>query len=213
MADDAASTGEGDVSPTIALAADGDVVLVVGPDRRRLRVSSIFVKNASPVLKAMLGPKFKEGHQLTQRDEVEIPLPDDNAEALEIVLTTIHGHNDKVPTTLSPTSLLRIAITVDKYDCYNPLAFVIRVWHESACSSVRASNGKGMWALAMAALVLDLQPAFAKITSTLIFAFHGPYLDLVEKDGCITDRATQLKTAGVLFTCWASHVCQVTCYI
>lgn len=204
MAHDAASAGEGSALPTIALAADGDVVLVVGPECRRLRVSSLFVKNASLVLKAMLGPNFKEGRQLTQLDEVEIPLPDDNAEALEIILTTIHGHNDKVPTTLSPQLLLQIAITVDKYDCHNSLAFVIRVWQESAYSAIKPSNGKGMWALAMAALVLKLQPTFAKVTSTLTFAFNGPFLDLVGKDDCIPDRATQLKTAGELFHMFGS---------
>jgi hypothetical protein len=42
------------------IAADGDVILVVGPERRKLRVHSLILKNVSTAFNAMFGPHFKE---------------------------------------------------------------------------------------------------------------------------------------------------------
>lgn len=45
----------------IKIAADGDLVLTVGPEEVRLRVNSLFLKAASKPFSAMLGPDWKEG--------------------------------------------------------------------------------------------------------------------------------------------------------
>jgi hypothetical protein len=58
----------------------GDVILVVGPEKVKLRVHSLFLKAASKPFSAMFGPDWKEGHNMLGRDgPVEVPLPEDNA--------------------------------------------------------------------------------------------------------------------------------------
>lgn len=46
---------------TVIVAPEGDVILVVGADKKRLRVSSTFLSQSSSVFKAMFSGKFAEG--------------------------------------------------------------------------------------------------------------------------------------------------------
>lgn len=71
-----------DTDASIDIAAAGDIMFAVGLRPRRLKVHSLVLKNASPVFNVMLGPSFKEGYQLSQPGLTEIPLPEDNAEAI-----------------------------------------------------------------------------------------------------------------------------------
>jgi hypothetical protein len=45
----------------------GDVMLIVGSNKGKIQVSSKVLRLASPVFKALLGPNFKEGIELTKR--------------------------------------------------------------------------------------------------------------------------------------------------
>lgn len=45
----------------------GDIMLIVGSQKGGIQVSSKVLKLTSPVFKAMLGPNFKEGIELTKR--------------------------------------------------------------------------------------------------------------------------------------------------
>ncbi|KAJ3498301.1 hypothetical protein NLG97_g1235 [Lecanicillium saksenae] len=184
-------------SAAATIAPGGDVVFTIGPEGRRVRVFSLFARTASPVLDAMLSPYFKEGYQLKQLGETEIPLPDDNAKALEIIFTIIHGQNDKVPDTLTPEELLQIAITGDKYCCFTALKFAIDKWLDHTYNIIDPGDPAETWTLALAALVFNRQSTFAKVTSSLVLCHAGSYLDLVRKDE-VPDRATQIKTAAML---------------
>lgn len=85
-------------STIVQIAADGDVILVVGPEQVKLRVYSLFLKAASKPFSAMLGPDWKEGHNMLDRDRpVELLLPEDNASALELICAIVHYRNDTVP--------------------------------------------------------------------------------------------------------------------
>ena len=56
----------------------GDVILIVGQDKKRLRVSAMMLFAASPVFKALLGPHFREGQRpRSASNPTEITLPDD----------------------------------------------------------------------------------------------------------------------------------------
>jgi hypothetical protein len=82
----------------------------------RMLVSSKHMMLASPVFKAMLeGSTFKEGKELNMSGKVEVPLPDDEPTALEIILNIIHGRNRRVPKKVSFKTLTNIEILVDKY--------------------------------------------------------------------------------------------------
>ncbi|KXX80335.1 hypothetical protein MMYC01_204671 [Madurella mycetomatis] len=177
----------------VNIAPDGDVVFVVGPTKKRLRVYSLFIKTASPVLNAMLHPSFEEGQRLAKTGSVEIALPEDNAEAIEIIFNVIHGRNDKVQAKLSPNELLQVAIANDKYDFFVPLAFAIRIW----LSRQGVSDPEELWALAMAACLFSEQEAFTAATSALVFNHEASYISLAKKHEAVMDPIMLLRTAGI----------------
>ena len=74
-----------------------------GPDTLvHMLVSSKHMMLVSPVFKAMLqASTFKEGQKLSAAGKVEVPLPEDDSTAFEVVLNIIHGRNKLVPRVLS----------------------------------------------------------------------------------------------------------------
>ena len=89
-------------SRTVEIAEEGDVVLVVGPEKLKLRANSLFLKTASKPFSAMFGPEWKEGRSLFGRDgPVELPLPEEYGAALELICAIIHHKNNMVPQTLA----------------------------------------------------------------------------------------------------------------
>ena len=160
------------------IATDGDVILVVGPERRKLRVHSLILKNVSTVFNAMFGPHFKEGQGLGGAYPKEIPLPEDSADALELICCVIHSRNDAVPHSLSPSEVLRVAIAADKYDCAVGLKFAGESWliHNDVKNTVELGR------LMTAAYIFDSAHAFWKITLKLIFRHEGSYLQLIDED-------------------------------
>ncbi|KAB5581150.1 hypothetical protein GE09DRAFT_949341 [Coniochaeta sp. 2T2.1] len=187
---------ENDTDTMVHIARDGDVVLVVGQPQRRLRVYSLIAKSASPVLNAMLGPSFGEGQQLAKTGSTEMPLPEDDADAMETILNVIHCRNDEVKKLLSPGELLRVAIACEKYDCFVPLQFAIQTW----LSHMSATKSEDLWAWAMAACLFHEQQAFADTTSAVASNHAGSSIDLTREHERVMDATMLLRTAGTLRT-------------
>jgi len=105
---------------SVPIAANGDVYLLVGPDLKRLRVSSQtsqILRNASTYFSNLFGPKFAEGQNLSSSDPKEVPMPDDDARAVEMICNIIHLRNDAVPLSLAPEEVFEVAAAADKFDC------------------------------------------------------------------------------------------------
>jgi hypothetical protein len=167
----------------IDIAPDGDVIFIIGTERRRLRVFSLFLKNASSVFKAMLGPHFAEGQSLGGADPVEILLPEDNAEALSIIFNVLHGRNDSVPDSLNGSQILHIATAADKFDLVISLRFAIQRWLN--CSGV--NDPRELWLLMVASFWFDNANGFADITHALILHYAGSYSELAIEGGLNPD--------------------------
>ena len=113
-------------SSSADIAPDSDVVFLVGPEEKRLRVYSLFLKNALKYFNALLGPHFSEGQNLGNKSLTKIPLPDNNAEAMAIIFNIIHSRNSAIRETPDLDEILQIAIAADKFDCIVPLAYAIK---------------------------------------------------------------------------------------
>ncbi|WEW58714.1 hypothetical protein PRK78_004182 [Emydomyces testavorans] len=72
---------------------------------------------------------FEEG-------SVEIPLPDDDPDALLILLNIIHGHVRKVPLIVDLVTLTQLAILVDKYDIHEAVELFSNFWFENLKSTI-----------------------------------------------------------------------------
>ncbi|KAL3424235.1 hypothetical protein PVAG01_03516 [Phlyctema vagabunda] len=157
------------------LAADGDLVLIVGPERLKLRVHSLFLKAASKPFSALLGPDWKEGHEMLDRDgpPTELILPEDNAAALQLICTVLHHRNNKVPETLAAGDVLRVAVTADKYDFVDALKLASTNWLRPGKNQAR-----DLMLLTSAAYLFQNAQAFAEITKALVLTYDGPFLAL-----------------------------------
>ncbi|KAK0267395.1 hypothetical protein LTR35_016344 [Friedmanniomyces endolithicus] len=83
----------------VDIAPHGDVLLQCGKQVGKgkilgLRVSSHIMSHGSPVFKALLAPKFKEGTTLATSSTVQVPLPEDHPEYMEVLCKIFHLRND-----------------------------------------------------------------------------------------------------------------------
>lgn len=126
----------------------------------------------------MVGPQFKEGQRLARNQSTEINMPEDDAEAMEIMLSVIHGCNNAVLDGLDASRILRVALMADKFDCKEALAFAARVWLN--CANVIDSNQ--LLLLLRAAYWFDDAKSFKEISLGLMLHHRGSYLELWPKD-------------------------------
>ena len=162
----------------VEIAKDGNVILLVGPDKKQLQVCSSVLSNASKYFKNMFGPHFSEGQDLRADGLKEVSMPDDDSNALEIVCNIIHLRNDAVPETLSPTEVLNVAVVADKFDC------VVAMKHASALwlNPREIQDITELGHLMAAAYVLDNARAFGEITLSMILRHKGRYLSLADEN-------------------------------
>ena len=160
------------------IAANGDIILVVGPHKTRMQVHSFVLKNTSRYFSAMFGPHFSEGQDLGGDRPKEIPMPDDNADALKIICNIIHLRNDAVPETLNPGEVLQVAITADKFDCVVALKHASMLWLNPRDIEDILELGH----LMAAAYVFDNAQAFREITLSMMLRHKDSYLPLTDKD-------------------------------
>ncbi|KAF4960489.1 hypothetical protein FSARC_10457 [Fusarium sarcochroum] len=167
------------VSTVVQIAADGDLLLIVGPEETRIRVHSTSLMAASKPFSVMLGPHWKEGQNKHDHDEhdrekpFELLLPDDNAVALKMICFILHHQNREVPRSLTARDILAIAVAADKYDCLDALRFASESWLRT--SGDEAGN---LMLLTAAAYIFQDAQAFKEITRALIIYYDGSYLAL-----------------------------------
>lgn len=110
-------------STTIYLDSSGDLKLLVkdtGQQWKTLVVSSNAMCLASPVWRAMLDPK---GH-FREATEQEVRFPEDDLDALLIVLRIAHLKFRQLPESVTFKGLVDLAVLCDKYDT----VAVVRKW-------------------------------------------------------------------------------------
>jgi len=189
-----------DISP------DGDVVLIVGGDNVRLRVYSQCLRSASPVFRVMFGPNWSEGQKLSSDSPTEVPLSDDDADAMRIICYVIHNRNDLVPQHLSAKDVLQIAIEVDKYELVTALKFASVEWVKPQVGAERVEMGHRL----ASAFLFDNTVAFEANILMLILHYAGSYVDFLDDE--FTSQILPSKTFHLLEerrTKLRAGVCQV----
>jgi hypothetical protein len=178
----------GKLDPVQDVSPDGDVVLVVGPRKVRLRIQSQCLRCASKVFSAMFRPHWNEGQGLSKESPQEVPLVEDDADALRTICCVIHHRNDDVAQSLTPKEVLQIAIEADKYDLNTSLKFARVQWLKPRDSPERVDMG---YFLAAAFLFGDMN-MFVAHTLALILNYKGSYLEFFGDE--ITSQIVPWKT-------------------
>lgn len=108
----------------------GDLTLVVGEeDKAHFLVCSRAVARASPAFGAMLYGQFKEGKPLDPSASWTVTLPDDDPEAIKIVLHIIHAQFKLVPTKVHGHLFYKLYILADKYLMTDILLPFANLWY------------------------------------------------------------------------------------
>lgn len=162
----------------VGIAPQGDVFLLVGPDAQRLRVSAVILGNASPYFSNLFGPHFAEGQNLSSSAPKDVPMPDDDAKAVDIICSIIHLRNDVVPLSLDPKEVFAVAVTAEKFDCANAVKLASMFWLKMSVVEVHAVEDLAY--LMGAAYILDNGDAFAEITLAMMMRHKESYLPWAE---------------------------------
>jgi hypothetical protein len=160
------------------IASDGDLVLIVGVEKVRLRVSSQCLRYATKVFAKMFGPDWYEGERLSKKLPCEITLLYDDAKAMRTICSVIHHRNGLVPENLTPKDVLHIAIEVYRYDLRNALKYAILEWLEPRITVGMVETGR----LLAAAFLLDNSCMFMAHIQTLLLHHSESYLGLMNDE-------------------------------
>lgn len=143
----------------------GDLLLLVGEGENQMTflVSTKAMRLASSVWRIMLRPlgQFKEARP----ENGQVLFPDDDAQALQIVLSIAHLEFHSIPETLSFTQLLNLAIICDKYDT----ARLIRPWfHRWEKSFENSATDLGHEQSLLIAWVFRDPDTFKRVANSLV---------------------------------------------
>lgn len=152
----------------------GDVIFILSCDQLtvRLLVSSKVLSLASSVFAAMFSPRFKEGSSLDPDCPFEVPLPEDDPEAMTLLCNCLHFRTDHIPRNLEFSLLKALAILCDKYNVAKAIAawniLWLQEWETSECED-------GIEELLVVIYALDCAETFARMSKKAILNQVGPF--------------------------------------
>lgn len=158
--------------------SQGDILFLVGPKEKQVRVHSLTMVRTSPVFAKMLGPNFSEGQSLANRgiEPVEIKLPEDDPCAFVFICSAVHGISlDNMP---DSKQLLDVAIMADKYDFIKALKYASQCWIQEFIDLTKSDD---LWRVLVSAYILDCARGFQRASRQLIFFQKGSCWDLMKQ--------------------------------
>jgi len=155
----------------VVIDPDGDVVLVLKNDTE-LQVSSKALSLASTVFKAMFGPHFQEGQDLSASSPKGISLPDDDAAAMTTLCNIVHHQSQNVSKGPDHASLVNLGVLCDKYCCSHALEPWSTTW---LCFYQRdvSTETTGMNQLLFPFYVFNDVESFKEISKMVVYHTKG----------------------------------------
>ncbi|GIZ45852.1 hypothetical protein CKM354_000900200 [Cercospora kikuchii] len=160
------------------VAPDGDVILVVGADKVKMRVSSVLLAKASPVFKTMFGPHFHDGQQPRgASNPIEIPLPDDSGESMHRLCKMVHLVCEQHEDFGDPLNIFNLAECIDKYCCAGPLRLQSSaiLFNCLEFYDFHVLADRDFWSVTSAAYFMDCSKAFKVATTRLVYDTKGEF--------------------------------------
>ncbi|EFQ36412.1 uncharacterized protein GLRG_11540 [Colletotrichum graminicola M1.001] len=193
--------GVDSTSEEVQVDPDGDLVLRAGQQtglpERSFRVCANALRRSSQVWKKMLFGPFKESKPAFGTWLVH--LPDDDPDALEIVLNIIHANFPLVPATPGLAELYEIFQMANKYDMVPALKPWANAWLDVAESCAAVTDGESMAALTYVAWELGQVELHRKMMKELLLysSIDGDGR-MVTADGVVLDDSDPIGPPGLL---------------
>ena len=153
---------------------DGDVLVQTGS--KELLVSSKILALASPVFKAMFNSKFLEGSTIrSTQNPLELPLPDDDPDALAVLFHTLHFSSKQKFLRLGADLQLHVAQLSDKYDCTASISGESGRWLRSLSEGDHDTSI--LWTSSTIAFLMGHMDEFSNFTAKLALKLTAAELD------------------------------------
>ncbi|KAF7507992.1 hypothetical protein GJ744_009889 [Endocarpon pusillum] len=169
---------EGTSGAEVPADVDGDAQ----PDGIQMRVSSSHLALASSIFKRLLKGGFAESLSLNSTGTAEVRLPEDNPQALQILLNIIHGHVKKVPRAMGIGMLTHIAILIDKYCLHEVTEIFTDMWFKKLKGDIPGSFAKDLMSWLCVTWVLRKSKAFKDTTKIAMRESEGHLEGTTERD-------------------------------
>ena len=121
----------------------------------------------------MLQARFKEGLELSSKGQAELILPDDNPDALLILLYFIHAQTKKVPLKVGLSMLNDLAILVDKYELLDITEPLADFWMKNIRHSIPKDLNMDLLSWICISWVFKRSDIFAKVTKVAQLKSEG----------------------------------------
>ena len=151
---------------------DGDVILVFDAGTE-VQVSSKVLSVASPVFKAMFGPRFLEGQDLNTTTPKRVSLPEDNAAAMTTLCNVVHHRHNSVRKVLALEQVVELATICDKYNCSEAFSLWSYNWGCHLYWSEGFSSHKDAARLLNSFFVFNDDTHVKKISHSIVFRTKG----------------------------------------
>jgi hypothetical protein len=112
----------------------GDLQLIVGGSEVLFQVCSRALARSSPVWNGMLYGQFAEGKEQQNGDLWEVPLLEEDPDALRVILFIVHCNFEALPTKVPFDLFFRLTVLSDKYDMVAFLKGFWRRWNHWGAS-------------------------------------------------------------------------------
>lgn len=161
--------------------ANGEVVFILKRNRntkiiKRLRVSAHALSVGSEVFAAMFAEgRFAEGQNLSRATPKEIHLPDDDGEAMEILLRLLHLKNEIILGPKTIRTVQHLAQLADKYLCVDALSLASPKIITNAMAGHKGSHCHSE--LAEVAWVFKQASLFRDLTKLMVLHDGGDFAD------------------------------------
>ena len=153
---------------------DGDIL--VQTSSKELLISSKILTLASPVFKAMFNSKFLEGSTIRSvQNPLELPLPDDDPDALSVLFHTLHFSSKRKFLKLGADLHLDVAQLSDKYECTTSISGESGRWLRSLSESDHESSI--LWKSSTIAFLMGHMDEFSNFTAKLVLKSTAAELD------------------------------------
>lgn len=161
------------------LCSHSDLFLLVGPDKLPIGVDARTLRRVSNVFEAMFKPPWLESTKLAENriSPPELVLPEDDFRAMNVICCIIHHRNDLVPSDISASDILQVAIVADKYDMLTALKYATAEWLKKRPKpkTAEAEAILFMGHLLAAAFLFHEPEHFLRLSLEMLFNFSGSY--------------------------------------
>lgn len=159
------------------LCSHSDLFLLVGPDKLPIGVDARTLRRVSNVFEAMFKPPWLESTKLAENriSPPELVLPEDDFRAMNVICCIIHHRNDLVPSDISASDILQVAIVADKYDMLTALKYATAEWLKKRPKpkTAEAEAILFMGHLLAAAFLFHEPEHFLRLSLEMLFNFSG----------------------------------------